>query len=181
MNLTQPLPTELQSQHTVRFQDCDPFGHLNNARYIDYFLNAREDQLIEHYDFHIFEHGKETNQNWVVTRSYLAYLYPALSNEKIIIVTRLIHMSESTLVVEAVMFDKDMKRPKSVGWAEFTYVSLASGRTTKHSDELMAFFQSVVVDGIYDADGFNRRVETVRREHRKRPEQASVEAQVMAQ
>src|SRR5258706_14276431 len=105
MNLTQPLPTELQSQHTVRFQDCDPFGHLNNARYIDYFLNAREDQLIEHYDFHIFEHGKETNQNWVVTRSYLAYLYPALSNEKIIIVTRLIHMSESTLVVEAVMFD----------------------------------------------------------------------------
>ena len=30
---------------TVRFQDCDPFGHLNNARYIDYFLNARQDQI----------------------------------------------------------------------------------------------------------------------------------------
>ena len=29
----------------TRFSDCDPFGHLNNARYIDYFINAREDHL----------------------------------------------------------------------------------------------------------------------------------------
>src|SRR4051794_11593010 len=98
MNLTQPLATELQSTYRVRFQDCDPFGHLNNARYIDYFLNARDDQLVQYYDFHIFEHGKETNQNWVVTRSYMAYLYPALVNEQVVITTRLIHMSDSTLV-----------------------------------------------------------------------------------
>lgn len=38
-------PKELESIAVARFQDCDPFSHLNNARYIDYFLNAREDQL----------------------------------------------------------------------------------------------------------------------------------------
>ena len=27
--------------HRVHFQDCDMLGHLNNARYLDYFLNAR--------------------------------------------------------------------------------------------------------------------------------------------
>jgi len=34
----------LQSTYQVRFQDSDPFRHLNNARYLDYFVNAREDQ-----------------------------------------------------------------------------------------------------------------------------------------
>ena len=30
----------LKSRAKVRFQDCDPFNHLNNARYIDYFLKV---------------------------------------------------------------------------------------------------------------------------------------------
>ena len=39
------------SHHRVRFADCDPMGHLYNARYLDYFMHAREDQLRENYDF----------------------------------------------------------------------------------------------------------------------------------
>jgi acyl-CoA thioester hydrolase len=181
MNLTQPLPKEMQSSYVVRFQDCDPFGHLNNARYIDYFFNARQDQLAEHYDFHIFEHGQETNHNWVVTQTHLAYLYPALVNEKIVVLTRLVKMSESTLVVEAVMFDAAMRRPKAVGWTEFTYVSLLSGRTAKHSDDLMALFRDVIVDGIYEPDGFNRRVTALRQEFRKGPEMTSRQGAAVAQ
>jgi acyl-CoA thioester hydrolase len=181
MDWTQPLPKDLKSRYNIRFQDCDPFGHLNNARYIDYFLNARQDQLAEHYGFKIFEHGKETNQNWVVTRSYIAYLYPALVNEDVIIVTRLIEMTDSALVIEAVMFDIEMKRAKSVGWSEFTYVSLATGRTAKHSDDMMTLFRNVVVNDVYSPDGFNRRVESLRRELRKRPETMSVETQAVAQ
>ena len=30
------------SFYTIRFTDCDLFGHLNNGRYIDYLLNARK-------------------------------------------------------------------------------------------------------------------------------------------
>jgi len=44
----------VKSKAKIRFQDCDPHNHLNNAQYIDYFMNAREDQLIEHFDFDIF-------------------------------------------------------------------------------------------------------------------------------
>lgn len=29
------------SVYTVRFNDCDLFGHLNNARYIDYFFECQ--------------------------------------------------------------------------------------------------------------------------------------------
>src|SRR5258708_31019414 len=99
MNLNQQLVKELGRHTIARFQDCDPFGHLNNARYIDYFLNARQDQLADYYDFHIFAHGKETNENWVVTRTHIAYLYPVAVMEEICIRTKLILISDSTLVV----------------------------------------------------------------------------------
>jgi acyl-CoA thioesterase FadM len=38
-----------KSFYTIRFGDCDLFGHLNNARYLDYFINAREEHLKERY------------------------------------------------------------------------------------------------------------------------------------
>ena len=55
---------EPTSSVIIRFQDCDPFGHLNNARYLDYFINAREDHLAEYYDLDIYERQKQLNINW---------------------------------------------------------------------------------------------------------------------
>jgi acyl-CoA thioester hydrolase len=169
---TQALPKELESTAVIRFQDCDPFQHLNNARYIDYIFNAREDQLIEFYNFSIFDHSKAQNAGWVVTKTQIAYLYPAAVREEVIIRTCLLQMSETTLVVEGVMLDKDKKRPKAVMWVEFTYVSLATGRTSKHPDDLMQLFRDVRVDEEYYAGGFDQRVEDVKRQYRKQPAEA---------
>ena len=47
------LPNKLQSAVKIRFQDCDPFNHLNNAAYLNYFVNAREDQISKHYGIDI--------------------------------------------------------------------------------------------------------------------------------
>jgi acyl-CoA thioesterase FadM len=46
-----------KSFYTVRFSDCDPMGHLNNARYIDYMLNAREDHLKQAYQINLLEYN----------------------------------------------------------------------------------------------------------------------------
>ena len=43
-----------ESKALIRFPDCDPFNHLNNARYIDYFINAREDHIIANLNFNIY-------------------------------------------------------------------------------------------------------------------------------
>ena len=32
------LPKVLKSNTKIRFQDCDPFNHLNNAAYLNYVL-----------------------------------------------------------------------------------------------------------------------------------------------
>src|SRR5215510_10724033 len=132
MDRMQEFVKEPESSALIRFQDCDPFGHLNNARYIDYFFNARQDHLAKFYDFHIFEHGKTPGENWVVTKTQIAYLFPAQVSEEVLIKTHLVHFTESTIVVEGIMFDKNMKRPKAVIWTEFTYVSLTTGRTKQH-------------------------------------------------
>jgi len=161
------LAQELETTVTIRFQDCDPFQHLNNARYIDYFLNAREDQLAQFYNFRIFEVAQQTNHGWVVTRNQIAYLAPAMMQEQVVIRTKLIQMTDSALAFEGLMFDKAGRRLKAVIWVEFTFVSLATGRTAKHPDEFMDSFRSAFVDGIYGADGFNQRVETLKSQFRK--------------
>ena len=45
----------LESRGLVRFQDCDPFNHLNNAAYLNYLVNAREDQLMAQHGINIYD------------------------------------------------------------------------------------------------------------------------------
>ncbi len=163
----QSLIKEPQSLVVARFQDCDPFGHLNNARYIDYFLNARQDQLLEHYNFRTYEPNMQAS--WVVRTTQIAYLRPVAAMEEVLIRTRLIHFAETSLVVEGLMLDKDARSLKALIWFDFVYISLVNGRPAKHPDELTQRFASVVISETYDPDGFKRRVEDVRLEVRKGP------------
>jgi len=165
--LTNP-PKELESFAIVRFQDCDPFGHLNNARYIDYFMNARTDHLAQYYGFDWFGWGKQTGESWVVTKTQIAYLWPAGIMEEVLIRTRLIHADASALIVEGVMLDKAGKHHKSMGWVEFAYVNMQTGRTAQHSQELSKFFATVLVEGIAGVTTFDERIGEVKSEVRKR-------------
>jgi len=158
------LIKEPESLAVIRFQDCDPFGHLNNARYIDYFMNARMDHLAEHYGLSLIQEGR--NESWVVSKSQIAFVSPARMAERVRIRTRLINFAECNLVVEGLMLSEDAQRLKAALWIEFTYVSLASGRPVKHTDDLVALFRDVVIQGAYH-EGFDQRVTTLRSEFRR--------------
>ncbi len=168
MNDQPPLVKEMENSVLIRFQDCDPYGHLNNARYMDYFLNARQDQLAQFYNFHIFSDGRLMNHNWVVSKTQIAYLQPAAVMEETFIRTCLIQMGQRVLVIEAVMLDKTKRRVKAFAWIEFTYFNLATGRATSHPEDLMAFFRAVIINDVYEPDGFNQRIDAVRLQYRKR-------------
>ena len=168
LNLQNPV-REPETLTTIRFQDCDPFGHLNNARFIDYFLNARQDQLAEHYNVHLYDPNVPTQSSWVVKKTQIAYLRPAQAMEQVLIRTRLIHFLDKTLVVEGLMLDKDGKQLKALVWVEFVYVSLATGRPTNHPEELMELCRLIVVSVDYNPDTFNQRVERVGQQFRQRP------------
>ncbi len=167
MSLVEQPVKEPESLVVARFQDCDPFGHLNNARYIDYFLNTRQDQIAEHYHLRTYE--PDMQASWVVRTTQIAYLRPVATMEEVLIRTRLIHFAESSLVVEGLMLDKEARNLKALIWFDFVYISLTNGRPAKHPDELMQLFESAVFSKGYDPDGFRRRVEDVRLEIRKGP------------
>lgn len=165
----QALPQDLHSTTLIRFQDCDPFGHLNNARYLDYFINARSDQLAAYYNFHIMEFGKQPTESWVSSKTQIAYLAPAVLAETVMIRTRLLDVGKQpkgTLLVEGVMLDAAEQRLKAVCWLEFTYINLKNGKPAIHSDDLMTFFEQVIFDETIPLH-FDERVQGLKAAYRR--------------
>ncbi|RNL91708.1 acyl-CoA thioesterase [Sinomicrobium pectinilyticum] len=138
-------PSILESRTKIRFQDCDPFNHLNNARYLDYFINAREDQLLEQYNLDIFRIVREQGLGWVVSSSHIAYLKPVFTMEEVVIETQLIRYSDKHLQVEARMWDKDKTVLKSVAWINFVHFNLRTSKVQRHTEEFMELFREVLL------------------------------------
>lgn len=94
------LPRVLETKTKIRFQDCDPFNHLNNAAYINYFNNAREDQLIENNGIDIYHMARKEGKSRVTASNQIAYLRPAFLMEEVIIESQLLHYTDSQILVE---------------------------------------------------------------------------------
>lgn len=170
MDLVQGLVREPESTAVIRFQDCDPFGHLNNARYIDYFMNARTDQIAEYYGLQLLQEGG--SKSWVVTKSQIAYFAPAKLMESVRIRTSLLHATERNLLVEGLMLNEKANHLKALLWVEFTYIDLNSGRPSHHPDELMQLLQAVQIGD--SEQGFDTRSNQLRAQFRKNGRQEKV-------
>ncbi|MBJ6116660.1 acyl-CoA thioesterase [Pontibacter sp. BT310] len=141
------LPKYPESASLIRFEDCDPFGHLNNGRYTDYFLNAREDQLRENYNLDIYRHMQAAGKAWVVTSNQMAYLREAKLMEKVTIRTCLRWFTDTDIMMEALMLDKKTGKIKSVAWMRFSYIDVKIGKKTRHEDHLLELFGKVAILG----------------------------------
>ncbi len=147
------------SFYTVRFSDCDLFGHLNNARYIDYFLNAREDHLRNEYNFDLNAfYGK--GLGWLVGAHEISYLRPANYNENVFIQSALINAAADHLLVEMIMMDENKTHLKSVLWTKFFHINIKTGRKENHAEEFMEFAKSIEQDTDI-AKGYQLRVKEI--------------------
>lgn len=144
---TKNLIKEPSGLYTIRFQDCDPMGHLNNARFIDYIMNAREDHLMEHYNLNLHEYMKK-GLGWMISHHEIYYRRPALYNEKVLIRTSLIEYGESELLMEAIVMDESETHIKALQWTKLVFVNTRTGKRELHSEDLLPFFASVLNEGI---------------------------------
>ena len=135
----------LKTKRKIRFQDCDPFNHLNNSKYLEYFINAREDQIAENYDLDIFKYMKETGLSWVVASNQISYLKPASTMETVVIESQLIQYTANLLLVEMKMWNEQETELKAILWVKFIHYNIQAKKTANHSDDLMQLFESVVV------------------------------------
>lgn len=149
----------------IRFQDCDPFGHLNNARYMDYFLEARSEHLRETANFDFYEYGSSSGKSWVVSKVETQYLEPVKQNDVVKIVTRLIKLTPATIHNEYLLLDKEGNRLKAVLRAQLSFIDLQKGRPVRHDQEMMSFLGSFIFDepGL-EGGSFEDRVKQLRKQ-----------------
>lgn len=137
-------PSILQDQVKIRFVDCDPFNHLNNSRYLDYFINSREDQIEAHYDLNVYLIGKKTGKSWVVGSHQIAYLKPVFLRENVCIESQIIQYSEKNTLVEMRMYNEDKSQIKALLWSDFVYYDLINQKSTTHESMYMNLFEEVL-------------------------------------
>ena len=154
------LPKLLKSQSTVRFQDCDPYGHLYNSKYIDYFMNAREDQLLDNYNLDIYALSTTEGIGWVVAQNQIAYLQPALLMEKVWITSKIIDHSTKMITVEFEMWNTDESQLKAFMWSRFVHFDLKTRRSASHAQKFQEMFAQV--HHPIDTQSFEERVKRVR-------------------
>ena len=132
------------SHARIRFQDCDPFNHLNNSKYIDYFINAREDHVREEYGLDIFSILREHNVSWLISSHQIQFLRPAALMEKVLIESQLIGFTAKSLHVEMCMWDEERTKLKSILWTQFIHINLKTQRPVDHSASLMQLFEGIL-------------------------------------
>ncbi len=155
IKITPDSPRILRSKAIIRFQDCDPYSHLNNGRYLDYFMNAREDQLWKNYDFNIYAYSRDTGLGWVVTQNQIAYLRPALLMEEVTIESQLTDSKAKFAQVEMRMLDAQQKL-KSLLWVQFVHIDIRQGKSVAHAEEMQKLFDQVCLP--VEEKDFNERL-----------------------
>ena len=168
LDTSKQYETQTKSRTIIRFQDCDPLQHLNNAKYFDYFFNAREDQVPKLYGVELRDLISKFGAIWVVYNHHIAYLRSAMLGEWVSIRTRLIWYNEDTLVIEYIMLDEQESHLKTVLWTTLKYVSMETSKTAKHADELTEYLEIIRHKGVdYRQDSFDKRVNEIKEEIKK--------------
>lgn len=130
------------SKYKIRFPDCDMFGHLNNSRYLDYLINAREDHLKDFYDFDFNEYYKN-DLAWVISSHEIAYLRPAIFNEIVTIQSTLLQLEIEQLHIETIMMNEEQNQIKAVMRSKLVPINLKTGRKVQHNSEFMEWAKTI--------------------------------------
>lgn len=145
------------SNYKIRFADCDMYGHLNNSRFFDYMIDAREDHLMQAYNFD-FQNYYSKGIGWVVTGHEIAYVKPAFYNEIVNIRSTLFHLDESLLRIEIIMMNQKQTHIKSLLWSSLVPIDLKTGKKIIHPIGFMDWAINIINTDLDNSVSFNKRL-----------------------
>ena len=131
-----------KSKDKIRFTDCDMFGHLNNSRYLDYLINAREDHLKDVYNFDFNEYYNN-DLAWVIGSHEIAYLRPAVFNEIVTIQSTLLNVNIESLHLETIMMNEEQNHLKAIMRSRLIPINIKTGRKEQHKSEFMKWAKTI--------------------------------------
>ncbi|MGL1887819.1 MAG: acyl-CoA thioesterase [Reichenbachiella sp.] len=153
-----------KSRSVIRFQDCDPLQHLNNAKYFDYYFNGRDDQVPQLYGVQNTDIYRAFDAVWVVYSHQTSYLRPAGMGEWVKLYSRIIWHDEGSVLIEYFMVDDDETYLKNILWTKLKFVN-RKGKSQNHPEQLMQFLGAVSFDEFKGGEiDFDLRLKQVKEE-----------------
>ena len=158
------MEKEISSTAKIRFSDRDPIGHLNNVKYIEYMLNAREDHVESFYGFTYEEYSRRTGCTWITIQNEIAYLKEVRYNSKVMITSKTIEVSDRISKIEILMKSEDGKTINAVLWMNIIYFNMKTRTSETQPDDVKELFKKYLVS--LDQKEFKTRVEYLRRKNK---------------
>ena len=155
------MEKEISTSTKIRFADCDPLGHLNNVKYLEYMLNAREDHVEQQWGFSYEEYTKKTGCTWVAIQNEIAYLREVRYNCMVMISSKIIELNDRTVKVELQMKSPDSKIVYAVLWATAIYFNVKTRKSEVHPDSVFSQFNPMLVS--LSENSFSDRISTLRK------------------
>ncbi len=160
-----PMLKEVSTRAKIRFADCDPIGHLNNVKYLEYMLNAREDHVEEQFGFTYEEYTRKTGYTWIAIQNEIAYLREVRYNNTVIISSKLIELNDRTSKVEITMTSLDGQTTHAVLWISTIYFNMKTRKSENMPQESKDLFQKHLFE--LDQQNFSDRVHQLRLNNKK--------------
>lgn len=151
------MQKRFESTALIRFPDCDPFNHLNNSRYLDYFHNAREDHVRVYQAFDLYSYVRETGYGWVVGENRIAYVRPAYLMETVALQSGILVLGTKHIHVEMTMWNEAKTELKALLWSQFVHVNVRTGKTEVHAEVLTHRFKDLEI-GLPQYTSFEQRL-----------------------
>jgi acyl-CoA thioester hydrolase len=140
------MDKEISTVVKVRFSDCDPIGHLNNVKYLEYMMNAREDHVESYYGFTYEEYTRRTGCTWITVQNEIAYLREVHYNTRVLISSKTIEVRDRISKVEILMKSEDGKTVNAVLWITVVYFNMETRKSEVHPPETRGLFERFLED-----------------------------------
>ena len=149
----------IKNLQQISFQDCDPFNQLHASKYIELFTRSAEGNLLSAFQVNVFDHIQQTGRGWMIDSYQMKLFQPVSANEKVWIESKIIHFTDSTVVIELQMWNQELNTIKAAAWLNWKYYDVMSMKISKHESELKEMFEKIVV--IVEDKMFEERIKTI--------------------
>jgi len=171
--MTKTIPFELQSIQTdlsykVRFNDCDPMGHLNNGKYIDYFVNGMEDFLFKKFRINLAEELSR-GIGWVVRDHRILYLNPVKHHQTVFIKVEFVQIKEKEFEVEMQMYSSNSNRIHALIRSTFSCFNIEKKCRIPHPEKVFFSISSTVNPDLLFYQTLSERFKSIRAQKNSRP------------
>ncbi len=131
------LYSQFSSEIVVRPDDIDMNNHVHNARYFDYVLAARYEQMGKYYGMAMDEFIKR-GFGWVVTGCTMHFKRPLFLGDIAVVKTQIKEVRTNGVDVVFEIVRKETNKLCTDGTFEYTMVNLATNRAERIPEDVIA-------------------------------------------